>query len=725
MIYDKEFLKQLDSFKEKIIYAKITSLRFDEQPIETIEGRVTQGSINIDGSSAVRRTCSLSMVAEDININEYYWGLKTKFKLEIGLQNLINKNYPDIIWFPQGIYVITSFSTSLSTQGFNINIQGKDKMCLLNGEIGGTLNSSIDFGSIEEVDNNGNIRIIKHPIKNIIRESIHQYGGEFFHNIIINDLDDIGLELLNYNYDKPLYIFREEMDDTYFNGTFNGDMPCWINGSQTTISQLNNYDPLISTLIDLVDSDVFTLENKNNATRYCAAKITFGQTAGYRTTDLVYAGDLIASAGDSLTSILDKIKNMLGDYEYFYNLSGQFVFQKKKTFINTVYSPLVKNEDEASYVEGLAYSSPITYNFNGSELISTFNNSPDLNNLRNDFSVWGTRTSATGAEVPVHMRLAIDEKPICYTSIQVSEEELQYYNTKYNINIKPQNSQRYSIEEYDWRELIYQMAKDYNKFNHLDNFELKIIEANKNDELYQSGRTNYEQYYIDILGFWRQLYNPDIVINGANIKSGILAIDDLADFYLGEPSEDILDFESNPDNYYGVDMEHMYWAKNVYEAPEQLNFWIDFIESFDINQFSNKMIGNRPKALNDSAVTAIYFKDTPAIIFASPEEFDNMTRKDGFRYFITSNMDTMFSISTQGKSAKDSIDELLYNHSYCTESISINSIPIYYLEPNTKISVFDNKTNINGNYIVNKISIPLGHNGTMSITATKAVERLI
>ena len=71
-------------------------------------------------------------------------------------------------------------------------------MCLLNGEIGGTLNSSIDFGSIEEVDNNGNIRIIKYPIKDIIRESIHQYGGEFFHNIIINDLDDIGLELLNY-----------------------------------------------------------------------------------------------------------------------------------------------------------------------------------------------------------------------------------------------------------------------------------------------------------------------------------------------------------------------------------------------------------------------------------------------------------------------------------------------------------------------------------------------
>ena len=39
---------------------------------------------------------------------------------------------------------------------------------------------------------------------------------------------------------------------------------------------------------------------------------------GYRLTDLVYTGDLISSIGDSLTSVLDKIKTMLGDFEYFY-----------------------------------------------------------------------------------------------------------------------------------------------------------------------------------------------------------------------------------------------------------------------------------------------------------------------------------------------------------------------------------------------------------------------
>jgi hypothetical protein len=36
-------------------------------------------------------------------------------------------------------------------------------MCLLNGEIGGSLESSVDFGTIEEEDQNGNwtIRQIK------------------------------------------------------------------------------------------------------------------------------------------------------------------------------------------------------------------------------------------------------------------------------------------------------------------------------------------------------------------------------------------------------------------------------------------------------------------------------------------------------------------------------------------------------------------------------------
>jgi hypothetical protein len=41
---------------------------------------------------------------------------------------------------------------------------------------------------------------------------------------------------------------------------------------------------------------------------------------------LTYAGDLIANIGETVTSVLDKIKNMLGEFEYFYDLDGHFVF---------------------------------------------------------------------------------------------------------------------------------------------------------------------------------------------------------------------------------------------------------------------------------------------------------------------------------------------------------------------------------------------------------------
>ena len=55
--------------------------------------------VNIDGNSAVRRTCNLTLVAKDVNITDFYWGVSNKFTLEIGVKNFINPIYPDIIWF--------------------------------------------------------------------------------------------------------------------------------------------------------------------------------------------------------------------------------------------------------------------------------------------------------------------------------------------------------------------------------------------------------------------------------------------------------------------------------------------------------------------------------------------------------------------------------------------------------------------------------------------------
>lgn len=753
MRYDSEFLKKLDKQKHRVVYVRITALTFDETPTETVEGRMTGGSISIDGASAIRRTCSLTMVAQDWDYREYLWGLNTKFKLEIGIENTVDKDYPDIIWFKQGIYLITSFNTSRSANNFTINITGKDKMCLLNGEVGGSLESSVDFGTIEEEDKFGNWTIRKYPIQDIIRNIVHVYGKEPYWNIIINDLDTYGLELLEYRYDTPLYLYREQGNLLYDNVIIENDnISVDVNGVATKLKDLTSeyLDSLVEGFVGSEDESkkVVGVGDK----KYLFAKMEYGQSVGYRKTDLVYAGDLIGNIGEGVTTILDKIKTMLGEFEYFYDIDGHFVFQKKKSFISTMWTPEAEKETVAK-----VDNNTTAYVFSGSELITTFNNTPNLLNVRNDYSVWGERTGVSGATIPVHLRYAIDTKPTSYTQIDVSDDEaraaIEEYNAKYGTTLQ----QRAAAETFattsglDWREIIYQMALDYYKYNMLDDFELRLSKANPQ---YPTGQTGYERYYTDLEGFWRQLYYPTIIDDveqaGWERMAKNLEIVDLENKkkeYLDNPSEaiakdlsdceknlvaakseyEVLDkkyteFQEKAESYY-LEGDHKYWHKDVYEHPELLNFWFDFLDTTgELSQFSVQNIGARSKAINESTVKSIYFRETPDLIFT--DNINEEGKLTGYRYIQVPNdmIDDMFSISAQGKSAKERLDELLYNYGYCSESITINVIPIYHLEPNTRIYVHDEKTHIEGYYVVSKITLPLAYNGTMSITATKAAE---
>ena len=902
MVYDKDFLLKLDKVKNKIIHARITALTFDEKPIEYIEGRVTQGSINVDGASAVRRTCSLTIVADNFNSLNYYWGINTKFKLEVGVENFIDPQYPNIIWFKQGIYLFTSFNSSRSASNFTISIQGKDKMSLLNGEIGGSLESCVDFGRIEEESSEDVWTIKEIPLRDIIRNAVHVYAGEPYRNIIINDLEDYGLELLEYRYDIPMYLYRTIDSNIFNNIVMNGKLKCEIVRNNKRIS--TTLEELLPTELDMLVDPLTGTSNPSEVfiegTPYYVAKIEYGQTAGYRLTDLTYAGDLIANVGESITTVLDKIKNMLSEFEYFYDLDGQFIFQRKKSFINTLWTPILEGESEdidedgnsiyysEKYIQSMANASSWSYVFSGAELITAFNNNPNLLNMRNDYSIWGNRKSVSGQEIPVHLRYAIDIKPEFYKNMDgqifvtseeifeklkqnakekilnnvndriqnfnlhhevpdtlnspikkedgswttgwwdirdwhdyyyaltleeprftmkwyskndengcipcntipgyekntswtwmivqtlkedgtyslsfghgsggeplkssesksikyesfydetgklitqkvepeetrmirspyngcndthtylyflnnhVSENQRTYfYNPDFPDNLSfeevVQNQIDKEFNEYlesgalnfvDWREIIYQMAIDYYKYNTLDDFELLI--RNNNLDYYPEGKTGYERYYTDIQGFWRQLYNP-----------------------LEEKEE-----------FYPKGHKNQFWLKDVYEYPETLNFWFDFLDAEgELSQFNVKNVGARSKAVNETTVKSIYFRETPDIIFQSPNE--EIQPMDGYKYIQVQDIDSMFSISAQGKSAKDRLDELIYQHGYCIESATITTIPIYYLEPNVRIHIYDQDTNINGDYIISKMTIPLAYNGTMQITATKAAESII
>ena len=191
-----------------------------------------------------------------------------------------------------------------------------------------------------------------------------------------------------------------------------------------------------------------------------------------------------------------------------------------------------------------------------------------------------------------------------------------------------------------------------------------------------------------------------------------------------------IDYNSNISFYTKINDEfdaNTGWAKNVISQPETLNFWFDFLdEDSELQKYGCHIIGNRPKGVNDNQVKAIYFRETPTVIFINSRDWDKIDKsKLGYTYLnLPEHMEALFNISAQGKSAKSVIDEFVYNYTCTAEAITINSLPIYHLVPNTRIFIHNEESGINGEYIITRYGINLGTGNNMTINATKAVDRL-
>lgn len=826
MMNYKNFLYELSRQQHRVIYTRLTALDLQDNILDFLEGVVSSGSISLDGKSNNRRSINLTINISDTDtIKTYIWALKTKCKIEIGLNNSIDPNYEDIIWFNQGIFILTSFSSSYSiNQIQTINLQGRDKMCTLDGSIGGILVAGGTFDSYDYTDErNYTEKNIKYPIKQIIQDLVHQFGNEPFHNIFIKDLDFDGMELLEYRDTKDLYLWRLASSPRYINGTIVKEQPCFKYDDDTEEITIDDSDIIYENLFDLQSNHIIPTAiyfNNNNKQKYYCTKISYGDTAGYQLIDLIYPDTLEAKAGESVTSILDKIiKNVLSNYEYFYDVDGHFIFQKKRSYDIEEFSSIQTDPNGSTYALSLveAQQEEIAYTFSDFELITAFNDTPNIANLKNDFTVWGERSGVDGDKLPIHMRYAIDNYPLQYTTITVLPEEAQAYNQKYGLNILPQSSTTFiagdkfyssaldstidqGSREYqfngifdptpylalsyhvDWREILWQMQADYRKYGRLDNFEQKIKEANKNSGLYQNGKTGYEQYYMDIEGFLHsELYNftlwSDIlrayglsrylgqtprIVRGITLQEIYNDLTKHWELAEGDESyqQDISEWSaafqevlnklnasdfppgySYIDNYYlsepvnGDDSEwqkndkltHFLWNKKVFEAPNQLNFWIDFMsgDSELMDKAGVPKIQQRPKVETNNDVKAIDYAKVPNIIYCKDMIPSGNKQRSNYSYLHVGNkIDQMFTRSVQGLSAKEAIQDMVYNYAQTAEAVSITCIPIYHLEPNIKIHIDSDEYDIHDDYVIQSMTIPLAYNGTMSISATKARKRI-
>ena len=670
---DSAFLKKIDETKLKEQYVKLIVLTFDEKPIQEIQGKVAGGNFTIDGSSAMRRTGNISIIADeyenDLTDTKHLLSINKKIEVLIGFINTTDEySEYQMIWFPQGTYVIISPNITHDSNGVNISLTLHDKMALLNGECGGVLSSSVVFNEVEDIDENGEIQITEPTIYQIIQELVNHFGGEQLGKIIISDIDSRIKKVMKWTGSTPLYLYQQVVTES---GTV-------YNSFSTNYNELANR------------------QSQGGGT---IKSFAYGQDIGYILTDFVYPGELIGNAGDTVVTILDQIKNTLGNYQYFYDIDGNFRFQEIKNYLNTSYSTFLINEINMNNYLVDYSSGKSVYTFENSNIIQAFSNSPQYQQIKNDFLVWGKRKSIEDKEVPIRYHLAIDSKPAVGNEYKVfffrdPDDEIIKAKKPVEFSSRSAFPSKGEVGNYYYAVntgIIYKWAADVKDYEQTAYTIEKIKATDFRTQLYMAGvasqpfglDSNY--YYTELKNEWPKLY----------------------------------------------DMRNQDFWDGVLDQPSDIDFFLDFIDtSAAISEFSVQNIGRRTTTLVDDSINCIFEPDNPDIVIiqAGGENADSLQRECEARKQEYAQVRTeIYSMLMNGgvlKSAYEEIRKELYQYTNYNEQISLTTLPIYYLEPNVRITVRDYQSGIYGDYMIKSITLPLDVNGTMSLSCTRALERI-
>ena len=707
---DYAFLLALDSLKLRTQYAKIVLLDYAEKPIKEITGQIAAGSVSVNGSAAIRRTINLTMNANVFNSNledvDNEISLNKKIKVYVGSRNPLRQysSYGDIVWFPCGLYLVASANITRGTNNWSISISGKDKMVKLDGTVGGTLPASVTLNEKEEAvkkraqtnyntcmklkealsgDNAEAIRDAKIEADSIAQSLAENDEFLFYHGLTKEEFvaksDDnkltLAMEFYNHTaienptlYEIIYYIVR----------TFGEEAPSniIINDLEQTAKMLMKYrgdSPIYFN--DDYTSFTFVEPSTKDAVYH---KFVYNQDVGYKTTPLTYPAnkDLIANAGETVVSVLDKIAKVLGNFEYFYDLDGRFVFQQKKNYLNT--NGDITAVSAENYFE--AYSnSKYKYLVTDFETISSIAKSPKYENIKNDFIVWGKRTKESGTEVPICYHLVIDTKPPIQLANQymwktINEYGDATYHFTDNESAPVENAKLIGKPCEEWREEIYRqalLAQSYGSTYSVYDAELLFSDYDDPDA------TQWRKLYDPTNDFWTDGWNPDVKLD-----------------------------------------------------PGKIDYWLDFIdEGSEVGKYSISSIGRRTKVVSSDTVTTVFNTQVPDVVFLTTEETENGMAEQydriGQKWFqVTEAYEDLFVPSSSQASAYDTIRDLLYQHLVYNTQITLQCFPKYYLEPNNIMYIEDLETNTIGNYAISQFNLPLTYNGTMSITLTEVLNRI-
>ena len=131
-------LVQMKTRNSKI---KVELLNFKFETINSLEGKVISGSINVDATADIRRTCNLGLIATNIEKNMVASGgeiwLDKFIKIYQGIDNPRNNN--ETVWWNMGMFLINNPNTVYNSTDHMITFEGLDLMAKLTGRRNGQL----------------------------------------------------------------------------------------------------------------------------------------------------------------------------------------------------------------------------------------------------------------------------------------------------------------------------------------------------------------------------------------------------------------------------------------------------------------------------------------------------------------------------------------------------------------------------------------------------------
>ena len=707
------FLQEIDNFVNQKQYVKITLLNWNEEPIKEIQGELSGGSISKDGSSSVRRTCSLTAIVDrgeyNIEDSKMDFAINKKIYIECGIKNY-SKHYKDypILWFPQGVFFISNFSiTSNVSSNISISLTLKDKMCGLNGEVGGTFPAAVILDEMDTQSPTGQFIHQKILIYDIIQEIVHHYGGEPLNNILIEDVPNRIKRVMRWTGENPLYLKAISADGyTWYEGLL--DKP----SDMTGVKQYNT-----------------------------------NEDVGYTYADFVYDTELTANLGESVVTVLDKIKQYLGNYEYFYDEFGVFHFREIKNYLNTTQSKILLDDMDAKDYLAETTTGKTVYSFSDKTNIISITQNPQYANIKNDYVIQGLRKRTnSNASVLVRYHLAIDRKPTVgntYKNLLLYEEaDTNLIKAAYPLSLgkdeelpQPGNFNIiYRVEEdgeskfYYWEDEVYKEVKVKKYYSSVSE---GYTTKDWRTELYLQGLlaknlgTDAGQYYAKIQDSF-----------GANLGESF--IDDIyrqqqqnkvdVDYYFEELDAfwpQIYNLETQ--KFYGEEEDKAAYTSSLADG----NYYLDFIDPYTsgLGEFSIANIGRRTLAIQNDDVNCIFQPEVPDIVFLNTDDDDIDIQRDecdrkGQPYSqVKSNIYQALATGGFKNGAFDQIKYQLYLHTNYQKTLSLSALPVLYLEPNSRVEINDATTNAQGDFMAQSISIPLGAGNSMSVTLNQCLER--